>query len=191
MLTNSQKETVVQLQEYLTRIAHNLHNTHWTQVPADDLLSEMNLYIAERAEAEPEFLTQSRGYVTKAAAWHARQWCRDTFTRCHNGQRVSQGLPLETDDDDQRPADEVYAMPQPDSDIAIDVQEALAGLDELTRQIAVLKMQGMARVDIAKAVGKSSQSLSRPLHKIEEALRPVWLVVTGQPEPARQLSLGL
>lgn len=174
MLTRSQKRTIVELQDYLTRISHNLHNTHWSQVPADDILSEMNLYIAEQAEADATFLDQAPGYISKAAAWHARHWCRDQFTRYLHGERVAAGLALQTDDEDSRPADEVYAAPQVDEDIAIDVRAALAGLDEVSFQVAQLKMAGMGRTEIAAELGYSKQALSTYLKRIEAALAPVW-----------------
>ena len=189
MLTGSQKQTVVELQHYLTRIAHNLHHTHWTQVPADDILSAMNLYIAERAQADPDFLDQAPGYITRAAAWHARHWCRDTFTRYHNGERISAGLPLETDDD-ARPADEVYAAPQPDNDLALDVRTALAGLDETSLAVAELKMQGWRRKDIAARLGYSSQALSTYLKRVEAALTPLWESLQGHGEQPQQPSFG-
>lgn len=190
MLTRSQKTTIVSLQSYLTRIAHNLHRTHWSQVPADDILQEMNLHIAEQAEADPAFLQQSPGYVTKAAAWHARHWLRDTYTRFHRGQRVSAGLPLETDDED-RPADEIYAATEPDREIAIDVRSALAGLNKMSLRVAMLKMQGLKRAEIAAELGTSSQALTTHLKRIEEALAPVWTAMTGEGEQARQLAFGL
>lgn len=190
MLTRSQKTTIVSLQSYLTRIAHHMVRTHWTQADPDDVLAQMNLHIAEKAEEDPSFLEQSPGYITKAAAWEARHWLRHTFTRYLHGGRTSAGLPLETDDKDERPADEVYASAAPDSDIAIDVRTALAGLDEVSLQIAQLKMAGMQRKEIAVQLGTSSQNLSRHLHKIEAALKPVWQAVIGEPEGPRQLSFG-
>jgi len=192
MLTRSQKTTIVSLQSYLTRIAHNLHRTHWSQVDPQDILAEMNLHIAEQAEADPAFLEQTRGYITKAATWHARHWCRATFTRHYNGQRVSANVALEMDgDDNDRPTDEVYTAPQPDNDIAIDIRTALAGLDGVSFRIAQLKMAGMKRKDIAAELGMSSQGLSWYLRRIEAALKPVWQAVTGQPEGPRQLSFSL
>jgi len=191
MLTRSQKTTIVSLQSYLTRIAHNLHRTHWSQVPADDILQEMNLHIAEQAEADPAFLEQTRGHITKAAAWHARHWCRHTFTRYHNGERVGAGIPLETDDKDERPADELYAAPEPDNDLAIDVRAALVGLDKMSLRVATLKMAGWRRCDIAEELNTSSQALSIYLKRIEAVLAPVWAAMTGQPEPAQQLAFSL
>jgi len=94
-------------------------------------------------------------------------------------------------DDNDRPTDEVYTAPQPDNDIAIDIRTALAGLDEVSFQVAQLKMAGMKRQDIAAHLGTSSQNLSRHLRKIEAALKPVWQAVTNQPEGPRQLSFGL
>jgi DNA-directed RNA polymerase specialized sigma24 family protein len=176
MLSRSQRKTIVDLQDYLTRIAHNLHNTHWTQVPADDILSEMNLFIAEKAQEDPTFLDQTPGYITRAAAWHARHWCRDTFTRYHNGERISRSVPIEVNEDkeeDRRPAYEAYAAPEVDSDIAIDVREALTGLDEVSLAVAELKMQGWRRKDIAAKLGYSSQALSTYLRRIEAALAPI------------------
>lgn len=191
MLTNDQKATLIGLQEYLSRIAHHIIRAHWQEVDPDDLLQEMTLYVAERAQQDPTFLDQAPGYISRAAAWHARHWCRDTFTRVHNGRRVSEGVPFETDGVESRPTDEVYESPEPDNDIAIDVQAALAGLDKVSFQVATLKMQGLKRQDIATALGTSSQNLSRYLKRIEAALRPVWESVTGAPETARQLSFGL
>ena len=151
----------------------------------------MTLYVAEQAQQDPAFLDQSPGYVTRAAAWHARHWLRHTYTRFHRGERVSAGLPLETDEDDSRPADEVYAAPQQDNDLALDIRTALAGLDEISLKVATLKMQGLKRTEIARELGTSSQNLSRHLRKIEAALKPVWQAVTNQPEGPRQLSFGL
>jgi len=191
VLTNDQKATLIGLQEYLSRIAHHIIRAHWQEVDPDDLLQEMTLYVAERAQQDPTFLDQAPGYISRAAAWHARHWCRDTFTRVHNGRRVSEGVPFETDGVESRPTDEVYESPEPDNDIAIDVQAALAGLDGVSFRIAQLKMAGMKRKDIATELDTSSQNLSRHLRKIEAALKPVWQAVTNQPEGPRQLSFGL
>ena len=191
MLTDSQKATIISLQDYLTRISCNIVRTHWPQADPADILAEMNLAIAEKAEADPAFLEQSPGYVTKAAAWHARHWCRATFTRDHNGERVGAGIPLETDDKDERPADELYAAPEPDNDLAIDVRAALVGLDKMSLRVATLKMAGWRRCDIAEELNTSSQALSIYLKRIEAVLAPVWAAMTGQPEPAQQLAFSL
>jgi len=151
----------------------------------------MTLYVAEQAQQDPAFLDQSPGYVTRAAAWHARHWLRHTYTRFHRGERVSAGLPLETDEDDSRPADEVYAAPQQDNDLALDIRTALAGLDEISLKVATLKMQGLKRTEIARELGTSSQNLAQYLRKIEAVLAPLWASLQGKGEQARQLSFAL
>lgn len=191
MLTRGQRKTIVELQDYLSKISHRICQTHWPQADPDDVLQEMSLYVAERAQQDPAFLQQAPGYVTKAAAWHARHWLRHTFTRFHLGQRIAAGIPLETDEDDERPADEIFASPQLDNDIAIDARTALAGLDEISLAVAELKMAGLQRKEIAEELGFSSQALGTYLKRIEAALRPVWESVTDEPETVRQLSFGL
>jgi len=173
MLTASQKDKIVDLTDYIDRIAGNLHHTHWQQVPVEDIAQEMVLYIAERVEADPAFLNQSPGYVTKAAAWAARHWCRDRFTRYLHGERVGKDVSLETEADNELPADEVYAAPEVDGDIAIDVHEALAGLDEAARRVAEMRLAGWRRCDIAAEMGTSSQNLQQFYRRIETALAPI------------------
>lgn len=177
MLTSSQRTTVVSLQDYLNRIAHHIVRTDWTQASPDDVLQTMNLYIAERAEQDPTFLQQAPGYITKAAAWEARHWLRDTYTRYHRGRRIAASVPLETDDEDGCPADEVYAAPEPDRELAVDVREALSGLDKVSREIAQLKLAGWTHREIAQEYGWTAANVSNYVRKIKAALLPVWTAV--------------
>jgi len=179
MLTPSQREKIVNLQSYAERIAGNLHHTHWRQVPAEDIAQEMLLYIGERAETDPDFLEQTPGYVSRAAAWHARHFCRDHFTRHLHGERISKDVSLETEIDDELPVDEVYPAPAPDRDIALDVHEALAGLDEAARRVAEMRLAGWRRCDIAAEMGTSSQNLSQYYRRIEATLAPIWQVMAA------------
>ena len=73
MLTDSQTARISDpnLQNYLERIAWNIHHKNYPMIDGEDILSQMNLAIIERASADPTFLDQKPGYITKAAAWAA------------------------------------------------------------------------------------------------------------------------
>jgi DNA-directed RNA polymerase specialized sigma24 family protein len=144
------------LQGYLTRIAGHLASQYGTS--AEELLSQMNLYLAERAHQDPGFLQQAPGYITRAAAWRARDWMRSQRReRCTSFDAIEQVL---------------YA-PAPDLDLGLAVRDALAGLCETDRQIAGMLASGYERKEIAQRLGYSSSSaLWRALARIRAALTP-------------------
>jgi len=97
MLTANQRQRIAdpQLQKYLTYIACRIHQDYADHVSTDDVVSAMNAHIVEQANRDPAFLDQTPGYITKAAAWAARDYCR----RERHGRALQPQL-LDREDDD-------------------------------------------------------------------------------------------
>jgi len=171
-LTANQQATLVALQPYLTRIAHNIVRTHYPEQDADELLQTMNEAICERAAQDPTFLDQTPGYITRAAAWAARNYCqRERFG--HN--LVPQSLDAETGDD--HTLAETIPAPLADLDLPLDVARALARLSRKRQQIVAMLAQGFQRKEIAERFGVKSPSLTWDLNKIKTVLQPVYAAV--------------
>jgi len=136
MLTANQRQRIAdpRLQSYLDRIAHNIVRSYYPEQSTDDLLQQMNLYVAERAAREPAFLDQTPGYITKAAAWAARDYCR----RERHGRALQPQL-LDREDDDGTIAAECIPAPLADLDLPIDIRAALATLSEKRQRIAAMR----------------------------------------------------
>ena len=168
-LTANQKSTILELQDYLTRIAHNIVRTHFRSQDPDELLSVMNDAIVAKAASDPTFLEQSPGYITRKAAWAARDYCkREVF-----GQNLMP-VSVDTETDGARPLAETLAAPLADLDLSIDLQRALAQLSPKRQQIAAMLVSGFQRREIAETFGVKSPSLTWDLAKIKEALAPVY-----------------
>lgn len=156
--------TLTALDPYLTRIAYNLQATHWPTADPQDILQEMRLYVLEQA-ALPGFSDRTAGHVAKGAAWHARHVLRDTFTRWHNGSRISWADPLpdplracatERDDDSL------------DAKMLLERLFALVGAD--VRQALQLKMDGYSTPEIAGLCGVTATTVYRWVHKAKAIL---------------------
>jgi hypothetical protein len=78
---------------YLLRIAHNLHRTTWPQVDPDDFHQEMRLWFLEKY-GQADCTEHKKGWYSQGAAWHARHWARDLYTRFHKGKRIAWADPL-------------------------------------------------------------------------------------------------
>lgn len=153
-LTANQQSALIELQPYLARIAGKMHHTYYPTVPADDLLQEMNAAICEQAARDPAFLDQAPGYVTRKAAWAARDYARHaTYLDLDGGESL-----------------ERMAAPAPDLDLGIDVRRALGTLDRKRQEIAAMLAGGWKRKEIAARFGVKSPSLSWDLGKIRAAL---------------------
>ena len=77
MLTANQRQRIAdpKLQAYLDRIAHNIVRSHYPEQDPDELLSVMNETVCQLAAKDPAFLDQTPGYITRKAAWAARDYC--------------------------------------------------------------------------------------------------------------------
>lgn len=145
-----------ELQHYLARIAHSIVLTSYPEQTAEELLQEMNLYILERAEREPAFLKQARGYISRAAAWHARDWCRDQHTDWFRTLDPEAGDWICRDD--------------PDVGLCLDVRAALEGMGETAQEIARLMTIGYRGKDLERATGRSKQNLHYYRKQIKRTL---------------------
>ena len=162
-------DTILSLQEYLTRIAHNIVTNYYPQFSPDDVLQEMNTYILERGQKEPEFLNQTPGYITRAAAWRVRDWCRD--------QQVGRMVDIPEDiltNDSASVDDEIDA-----ARIAAAVQTIIAGLAGRDQEIARAMLAGQKRQDIARAYGIKSPTLQGTINRIKAALAPAYEMARG------------
>ena len=168
MLTPDQIETIEELQGYLTRVAHNIVRTSYPWADPDDLLQEMNVYILERAQQDPEFLDQTRSYITRAAAWNGRNALRGAC-------RERNHTPLEMDGEGDTPAMETrFAENGPDVELSVAVTEALSALGDKALKIAKLIAAGWTGNDLARAAGLTSRkSVTYYRKQIAEALAPV------------------
>ena len=176
MLTASQHDRISSLQSYLDRIAHNLVRTHYQEQDPDDLLQQMNLYILERVAKEPEFLDKPDGYITKSAAWAARNFCRSDLRGVNHGWHRA-AFSLDAENDDGIDNGEVFAEESPDTDLAISIREALSALSEKTQLVAKLMLAGYRGIELAKQAGLNSKpAVSYHRRLIKQALTPVYAV---------------
>jgi DNA-directed RNA polymerase specialized sigma24 family protein len=149
---------LMEMQSYLSRIAGRIHS-YYPQIDPQDILQEMNCFILERTQKDPDFIQQQPGYITRAAAWRARDWCRR-----QNCSRTVGAVEL---------LENVLESDQPDLDLGLALRRALATLPETDRQIARMLAQGYERKEIAQRLGYSSSSaLWRALGRIRAALAP-------------------
>ena len=144
------------LEQYLIRIAYRLSYNADPPFDPDDLLQEMHLCILERARRDPTFLEQRPGYISRAAAWAARDWCRrqhrekfDT-SDYHNLERIE--------------ADHL------DVDLSLSVQQALGELGEKARLVASAMMAGYRGPALVERVGMSKQLVYYYRQQIRSAL---------------------
>lgn len=140
------------LQPYLTRIAWTIRSHYPDQVP-DDILQEMNLHILERDARDPTFLEQKPGYVTRAAAWHARTWCRDQYS--------SRFSPLE---------ESAFPIAPRDVDLSLDVRDVMTTLSDKATEIAWLLAAGYKGRDLEAATGMSKQAINYHRQQLKQAL---------------------
>lgn len=73
-MTSDQAQQIVKLQAQLIPIAGAIAAQY--DVDFDDLLSEANAAIIERAAHDPSFLAQKENYITRWGAWRARDYAR-------------------------------------------------------------------------------------------------------------------
>ncbi len=178
MLTASQEAKILDLESYLVRISHNLVRTHYPEQDPDDLLQVMNLYILERAETEPEFLSQRPGYVSRAAAWAARAYCSPKRTGVNHGaDRVA--FSLDDPNDEGVENAERFAAPSGDLDIAIAVRDALKDLTGLTAKVASLMLAGLSISEVGRELGLSRQTIHYHKVKPTEILAPIYTEARG------------
>ena len=150
-----QEITSETLQKYLERIAWKLHHMTGQTIDGEDILSEMNLHICERAAADPTFLDQAPGYISKAAAWHARSWLR----RQLHGQGLELNI-LDSETEDGQLKSELFAAKSQDNDLTIAVHDTLDTLEGRLRQIGELLMEGYRKSEIADELGMSRANVS-------------------------------
>jgi DNA-directed RNA polymerase specialized sigma24 family protein len=172
-LSQTQRVKFADLQSYLERIAHNLVRNYYPNLDPDDLLSEMNLYILERAARDPSFLEQRPGFVSRAAAWAARN-SANPKRHAGNYGRDREAYILDAENDDGTDPAEVFAAELTDHDLAIAVREALSSLEGTTRQVAGLLLTGLKGAQAARELGISRQSVQYHKTLVREALAPVY-----------------
>lgn len=173
-LTANQQAKLTDLQPYLTRIAHNIVRTHYPEQDADELLQTMNEAICTKAAADPQFLNQTPGYITRAAAWAARNYCR---RECHGHALAPLSLDAETED--SATIAETIPAPLADLDLPLDIARALATLSQKRQQIARMLVAGLKRKEIAAQVGVKSPTLSWDYKQIRATLQPVYAAARG------------
>jgi len=114
----------------------------------EDVKQDIVLAILERYAGEPEFLRQTDAYIVNFGAWRAR----DTLgrqMRQHN--REIEDEPL---DDGNATVRELIAVDDwPEVEMGMVVQQALAGMDVVDRQICHGLAAGYSTREIAPAVG--------------------------------------
>jgi len=172
-LTANQRQKLTDLQPYLKRIAHNIVATHYSGQDPDDLLQTMNAAICEQAARAPEFLDQTPGYITRKAAWAARDYCRHEQ---YGRNLATLSLDASGPDGDSSLA-EVIPAPLADLDLPIDVARALATLSQKRQQIVAMLAAGLQRKEIAAHFGVKSATLAWDYQKIRSALQPVYAAV--------------
>ena len=171
-LSREHREKFLEMQDYLVRIAHNIARNSYQGADPDDLLSEMNVYILERAEREPAFLNQQPGYISRAAGWAARDYCSP---KRHAGSYGwdKEAFSLDAENEDGTDPAEVFAADLTDDELAISVREVLNELNGTARQVAGLMLLGANGAEIARELGTSRQNVSYYRRQIREALAPV------------------
>lgn len=156
--------TLASLDPYLTRIAYNLHFTHWPTVDVDDILQEMRVYVLEQ-ETLPAFAQRSAGHIAKGAAWHVRHVLRDTYTRYHAGQRIAWADPM--------PEKPLVAQDDLD-EVAVDarllVEQLFDAVPANVRHALELKLAGYGTGEIAADCGVTTATVCRWVHKAKETL---------------------
>ena len=170
MLTDSQTARISDpnLQNYLERIAWKIHYRSYPMVDGEDILSQMNLAIIERAESDPTFLDQQPGYITKAAAWAARTWCRREL----HGQNLQPNI-LDDETEDGQLMAETIAASDTDLDLTISVRDTVASLDDKLQMVAQMLMQGFKKREIAETLGVTPASVSYYVNQLRSAFAPV------------------
>lgn len=168
-------EKLLEMQDYLSRIAFSLRCHYADVYSKEDILQEMNTAILERAQEDPTFLDQRPGYISKYAGYIGRDFCKRAFA-VKLGWARNEWRSLDEPNRDAPPLAEDYAMAAPagDQDIAIMVRDAISTLTGRAREVATMMLAGYKRVDIAKHFGLSSQSLSKDVNQVKAVLAPVY-----------------
>jgi len=170
MLNQTDRAKIEALQDYMDRIAHNIVRTHYPQLDPADLLSVMNETVVTLAAKSPKFLDQKKGYITRKAAWAARDWARHEVLGL-NKSPVS--LDADSADATTEEAFGASFVLDLDLDLPLDILAALRTLDEKRQEMAVMIMQGWKRKDIAAHFGIKSPSLTTHYKVIAAALAPL------------------
>ena len=149
-MTPHQYEALIRLQPRLRYAVVARFGPH----DADDLVQEANVAIIERANADPSYLVQQPAYLVRAGLWRAADALRRETAYLN---RIA---PLEfAEQPDELDLLEILA-----------VREALAGLGERQRAIAVSLAAGRRKAEIAADLGIKRQSIYHHLAKIQVAL---------------------
>lgn len=172
MMTTRQRAKFETTQLYLKRIAGHLVRTHYPGQEVDELVQVMNLYILERAQKDATFLDQARGFISRSAGWHARNWCSPERKGANHG-NDRMAFSLDHTDVDGRDMREVLGDDEPDHDLVIAVRQVLAGLDGLTAQIATMMLTGFRVNEIAETLGVTRQTISAHKRRLRSALAPL------------------
>lgn len=175
MLTASQNDRITSLQDQLRKIAYSIAYSHYradVDEMAQDLIAEMNLYIAERAAQDPTYLDQEDNYVTRAAGWHARDYAR----RERYGRNLQPQL-MDAETEDGVLFAETLAGDETDNDLVIAIQEALAELGEIAAQVAQMILEGYRNKDIAEALNVKPPTVYWYRKQIAEVLAPIYKVL--------------
>jgi len=164
--------TIESLQEYLERIAWKLHYQYYQATPAEDILQQMNLFLLERAQEDPTFFDQSPRYISRAAAWAARDWLKPSRKGANYGEDRA-AFSLDAENKDGADPAESIAAETGDNDISIAVRDALDTLTGKARDLAALMLQGMRIGEAAAELGISKQSANYYRKQIIKVLAPV------------------
>ena len=170
MLTTSQISTITDpsLQNYLERIAWNIHHKNYPMIDGEDILAQMNLALIERAESDPTFLDQQPGYISRAAAWAARTWCRRELY----GQKLQPNI-LDDETEDGQLVAEKFAADDQDLDLSVSVRATLERLDDKLQIVAQMLMQGFKKKEIAEALDVTPSSVSYYVNQLRSSFAPV------------------
>lgn len=172
MITQAQQDTLQELQAYLKRIASKFAYLYGVD-SSDDILAQMNLAILERGSHDASFLDHPAGYITKYAAWRARDYLGYESKGNHHGWNREAFSLDALDPGDDLIAERIGAA-DPDVDLALDVQQALSSLSEKTRTVARVLMQGVSGIELYRRSGLSNaQAVNYHRRLIRQALREV------------------
>jgi len=151
------------LQNYLTRIAYKLSYDYSYGDP-DELLSVMNEAIIERASSEPTFLDQAPGYISRFAAWKARDYAR----RERYGRNLAP-VSIDAESDEDAPVAETLPAESSDLDLGLAVRDILAGLDEKLQTVARMLAAGFQKQEIAAELEVSGATVTYYVGKLQVA----------------------
>lgn len=164
-MTSNQEQRIIDLQAALRPIAGKLARDY--DIDFDDLLSEMNMAIIDRAERDPDFLDQEDNYIARWGGWRARDWGRREcyqrkFFQVPTTAEIEQIRPDSGDD----PADLIEQADRIDT-----LGELIANLGEQTRRVLQLWAGGYKVKEIASELAITAPSVCYHKNQIRQGLR--------------------